>query len=375
MSNSDPIFSYKNSRGKFYALDFRLRNHRIRQRGFYSEKEARLVMESIRTAILLGSYDPFQKKMNREGIKLSLSDLFERFIIQANIRESTKGQCISTFKVHFQNQMGSVKIKDLNVRRINRLLEKLTDKYAGHTVKTIFSLIKNLLIFAYKEQYIPELIEPELPRIKPPKKKTFITMPELEEILEWLYSKEDELYPNMPQAIHVLGMTGIRIGELLGLRPSDIDFDRKTISIKRTIVQQMVHKPKNDKILDIPIHPQLELVLRNLVSKCLENGAVYLFENSTNKKPYTPKPIRKVLNKAAKEVLGIDSGVTPHTLRRSLSQFLLESGFSVSQISAMLRNSNQVVLRHYSQSSFKTLSEQFPKLVLFEGMKGNIKQK
>ena len=375
MSNSDPIFSYKNSRGKFYGLDFRLRNHRIRQRGFYSEKEARLVMESIRTAILLGSYDPFQKKMNREGIKLSLSDLFERFLIQANIRDSTKGQNISTFKVHFQKTLGSVKINDLNARRINRLLEKVSVKYAGHTVKTVYSLIKNLLTWAYKEQYIPEMLELELPRIKPPKKKTFITMSELESMLEWLYSKEDEFFPNMPQAIHVLGMTGIRVGELLGLKPSDIDFDRKTISINRTIVLQKVHKPKNNKVLDIPIHPQLELVLKNLVSQCLENRAVYLFENKQNNKPCTPKPIRKVLSKAAKEVLGIDSGVTPHTLRRSLSQHLLECGFSVSQISAMLRNSNQVVLRHYSQSSFKTLSEEFPKLVLFEGMKGNIKQK
>ena len=93
MSNSDPIFSYKNSRGKFYGLDFRLRNHRIRQRGFYSEKEARLVMESIRTAILLGSYDPYKTKMNREGIKLSLSDLFTEFIDRANISKDQRFKC------------------------------------------------------------------------------------------------------------------------------------------------------------------------------------------------------------------------------------------------------------------------------------------
>ncbi|MEI2833920.1 MAG: tyrosine-type recombinase/integrase [Acidimicrobiia bacterium] len=38
------------------------------------------------------------------------------------------------------------------------------------------------------------------------------------------------------KAWHVLAMTGMRRGELLGLRWSDVDFDRKRIIIRHTII-------------------------------------------------------------------------------------------------------------------------------------------
>ena len=157
---------------------------------------------------------------------------------------------------------------------------------------------------------------------------------------------------------------------MLALTPEDIDLDRKRMSINKTVYLQTVHKPKNNKEMDIPIHPQLELVLKNLIARSSELNTKYLFENIETNNPYTPKTIRKAIRIAAKEALGINSGITPHTFRRSLSQYLMECGFSVNQISAMLRNSNEMVLRHYSESSLRTLTESFPKLVLLNGMKG-----
>ena len=370
MTNVDPIFSYKNSRGEYFGLDFRLRNVRIRQRGFNSRKEARLVMETIRTQILLGKYDPYKNKQTREGNKLTLSDLFNQYVTQQTTRKSTKNQSISLFKVHLNKELGSIKINNVNTRRLNRTIQKIAETKSGSTTKAVYSLLKNLFNWAYKEDLVSERPELELPKIKPAKAKSFLTMDEIERLLTWLYEHESDFLPNVVQGIHTLALTGLRVGEMLALTPEDVDLDRKTLSINKTVYLQSVHKPKNGKEMDIPIHPQLELVMTNLVSNCLDLDSKNLFENVDTNNPYTPKTIRKAIKTAAKYALGINTGITPHTLRRSLSQYLMESGFSVSQISAMLRNSNEMVLRHYSESSLRTLSEAFPKLVLLNGMKG-----
>ena len=52
-----------------------------------------------------------------------------------------------------------------------------------------------------------------------------------------LAASETSSYPYLPALLKVLGMTGARRSEAIGIAVPDIDFDTRTITIRRTIVQ------------------------------------------------------------------------------------------------------------------------------------------
>lgn len=83
--------------------------------------------------------------------------------------------------------------------------------------------------------------------------------------------------------IAVLGMTGLRAGEMLGLKVSDLDFSRKVIHVRRSIdsrTKQEQSPKRRGSASDVPIPRALEKRLRDFLrSYYRENPNGYLFAN------------------------------------------------------------------------------------------------
>jgi site-specific recombinase XerD len=152
------------------------------------------------------------------------------------------------------------------------------------------------------------------------------------------------------------------------MRLEDIDFQTKKITISRRIYNGNFGSPKNGKIQSIPLHRELEEVIQKQLklndqikktSKWKKYNHIELFLSTHSGKRVSKHLFRTRLKSLSEIVLGSNEGVSPHTLRRSLSDYLIQSGMNISQVSGMLRNTSVVMLKHYSRQDIDVLSEAF----------------
>jgi len=141
--------------------------------------------------------------------------------------------------------------------------------------------------------------------------------------------------------ISLLYGSGLRIGELLELRESDIDSDRMLIHVKGA-------KVKKDRYTILS--QQVLLTLRSYYLQFKPVG--YLFQGQKGGK-YSSESAGKVFKRSLKKA-GINKYATLHTLRHSFATHLLENGVGVAHIQKLLGHSNiktTLIYTHVAQDS------------------------
>ena len=127
--------------------------------------------------------------------------------------------------------------------------------------------------------------------------------------------------------VSVIYSAGLRIGELLALKKTDIDSERMLIHVRDG-------KGKKDRFT-ILSKKVLEL-LRVYYKKYQPNE--YLFEGKKGGK-YSSESASQLFKRAAKKA-NIAKHVTLHTLRHSFATHLLEQGIGIAHIQKLLGHSN-----------------------------------
>ncbi len=123
--------------------------------------------------------------------------------------------------------------------------------------------------------------------------------------------------------------TGLRISELVNLRISDVDLDRKVVHIRQS-------KNKKDRYVPMSIH-SVRGVKKHLA---INNPSVYLFENKKRKgMPISKTRVRELL-KGIIERTDIKKKTTVHTLRHSYATHQLEAGQNIMVLKDLLGHSN-----------------------------------
>ena len=145
---------------------------------------------------------------------------------------------------------------------------------------------------------------------------------------------------------------GLRIGEALGLKHNDFDFDRGLIHIRAP-------KGRKDRytLLSQGLIPLLETYMSHY------NPKVYVFEGR-NGQPYTQVSARQVLQKSLRQA-GIRKYATLHTLRHSFATHLLESGTGIRYIQELLGHNSPkttMIYTHVSTTNLKDIKNPFDNL-------------
>jgi integrase len=157
-------------------------------------------------------------------------------------------------------------------------------------------------------------------------------------------------------AIH----TGARISELLALRWSDLQLDKATVAIRRTVSTARVKgeanqekwrwfSPKTDKgFREIPIPSSLVAALKEWREKCPQSQFELVFcrEDGT---PLDRTGVgREVLAPAVKQAQ-IEKKITPHSLRHTYASTLIMLGRDIPQVSKYLGHSDvYITLKVYT---------------------------
>jgi integrase/recombinase XerD len=152
--------------------------------------------------------------------------------------------------------------------------------------------------------------------------------------------------------IKTLLYTGVRVSELVNIRIADIDLDNCQIKVVQG-------KGKKDRI--VPFPNSFKEILAVHIENIKKNNAKYLFESSW-KKPYSDRGIRKILMKYTKEA-GIDHSISPHKLRHFLFSWMKKKGVDDALIQPYSGHESRQSLEIYSKLSLGDCQPEYEKKI------------
>lgn len=240
-----------------------------------------------------------------------------------------------------------------------RLIDDLTDvdirEYLLYLVdkKKVSQSYQNQAINAIKFYYEQVLGRPTRTYfLQRPKRESTLPQVMSEQEVTNLLKQIDNLKHRT--ALSLIYSAGLRIGELINLRISDIDSTRFQIRIQHG-------KGKKDRVTILS--PVMLPVLQEYFKKY--RPKVWLFEGQYGEK-YSASSVEMVFRKA-KRTAGIKKKVTVHSLRHSFATHLLERGTDLRYIQELLGHQSSrttEIYTHITEKGFKKIVSPFDHLDL-----------
>ncbi|PIN77116.1 integrase [Candidatus Woesearchaeota archaeon CG10_big_fil_rev_8_21_14_0_10_34_12] len=200
-----------------------------------------------------------------------------------------------------------------------------------------------LFLSAIKYSYSTILKKDPTIGIKRPKKEkkipVILTKEEVKKLIECLGSKKSRLMVSLMYAC------GMRVSEIINLRPENFDFDEKTGHIRQA-------KGKKDRIFNIPNF--LFKDLKKQSETQLAEKKNYLFTGPKEK--LSSRNLQKIVSNAARRA-GINKDVHCHTLRHSFATHLLEEGIDIRKIQELLGHADLSTTQIYTHVSTEELKK------------------
>jgi integrase/recombinase XerD len=213
-------------------------------------------------------------------------------------------------------------------------------------------IIKNGLSFSYQNQvvnaiklFFREIVQCSLDVDKLERPRREYKLPNVlskEEVASILMSRTNVKHKTMLSLIYACGL---RRGELLNLKPTDIDSKRGLLIIKQA-------KGRKDRIT--PISNKVIEMLREYYK--MYKPKVWLFEGQNLGEQYSEKSLQNVLKQALEKVK-IKKPVTLHWLRHSYATHLLEAGTDIRYIQELLGHKSSKTTEIYTHVSTKSLQK------------------
>jgi integrase len=259
---------------------------------------------------------------------------------------------------HISPAFGKLKLSKLTAAHIQSLYAaKLRDGLKPSSVRYIHAVLHRALKQAVRFNLIP--FNPAS-RVDPPKvRQEEITPLDTEQARIFLAAASGDRF----EALYVVSLTvGLRMGEALGLRWSDIDFDAKTLRVSRQLQRirdgggLVFSEPKNAsrRTVDLPQRAvealrshrkrQVEEQLR-VGARWADNGLVFVTTIGT------PVDAQNIVNRHFKPLLrraGLP-GIRWHDLRHTCATLLLSRGTHPKLVQHLLGHASiQLTLDRYS---------------------------
>ena len=224
------------------------------------------------------------------------------------------------------------------------VLRKLDSGLCVKTVKDILIVLKMVMRFGVKNGWMNYCEwDIKYPTTESSNEIEVLTVANHRKILEFV--KLNFTFRNL--GIYISLTTGLRIGEICGLKWSDIDVVNGTITVRRTIeriyiidgenkhTELIVNTPKTkNSCRDIPMCKELMAIVKPL--KKVVNDDFYVLTNE--EKPTEPRTYRNYYHRLMKR-LGIPR-LKYHGLRHSFATRCIESNCDYKTVSVLLGHAN-----------------------------------
>lgn len=296
----------------------------------------------------LNKSDSYKKERETNGlavnIKTPFSAYYEHYITSfKKSGASTTCRMYDDLKTTMQKpdfELFNMPLGKITNDDINLYFESLQGLIAYSTAKRIRSVLNQVFELAVKEKIFNKNpvhnIKLKESYFKETRDRNFLSADEIKLFINYIDSKEKE--PLDIMLIFIIH-TGLRVGELLGLKWSDIrnDYIYITNNRVRNGHSYICKKPKSKAgIRKIPLSDKAKEIL-NYFSSLENKNEEFVFVQKNGKLPER-EVLRYHLNKACKES-GVPT-VSIHELRHSFGSLLLAKGVDIKVVSTLMGHSS-----------------------------------
>ena len=297
---------------------------------------------------------------------LKFSDFSESWLAEkVNVRNSnsTKVNYERVVRIHLKPIFGNLKLKDIQVDHANTLVAKLTGQgYAPKGINVILGVLLTLLNDAVQWR---KLARNPLYRFKPVKEPEthfeYWTEAEIQHFLRG--SASDPLHD-----LYVLALnTGMRRGEICGLKWDRVDFINGHIIVNRTLDRfGLSDTTKSGKKRVVPINPVVRKSLERLY-KSRRSEFVFAEENGD---PLDAHHLYRIFERSQKNA-GFTKIIRFHDLRHTFASHFMMNGGNSYDLQKILGHATHEMTQRYAHLSPAHLAKAM-QIVSFSLDEGNV---
>lgn len=375
---------YQRSSGTY---EFKWRDKRGNRHSISAKtlEELRLMEDEVRRDALDGIKSSEVKSM-------TINDLYDLWYqLKRGLKDNTRSNYIYMYTHFVQPDFGKSRISDLKRSDVRAFYNYLAEErhIKVNTLDCVHSILHQVLQIGVDDEYIrynpadSALKELKKARNFEAEKRKALTIPQ-QELFQKFLAKNSKYHRWYPVFVVML-WTGMRVGEICGLRWCDIDFEEETISVNHTLVYYkqrgsteqcnfVVNTPKTkagERI--IPMLPEVKeafLMEREyqkeagLTCKATINGFTdFIFINRFGEVQHQGtlnKALRRIIRDCNFEVLDQKGKKEPetlppfsnHNLRHTFATRLCEAGVNIKVIQEILgHNDIEVTMDIYTDAT------------------------
>lgn len=323
-------------------VDFRFGHRRYRKRSPDNSKAGAEAYEAMLRQMLARGESPDE----RRAAPLTFAQFSEEWLrtyVKTNNKLSEQKTKASVLRNHLVPFFGRMELAQIRIGEVERY--KAAEMGGGLKAKSInnhLAILRKCLRCAMEWGRIANV--PFIQPLKvPPQKIDFLNEVECTALLSFV---GDQLTESMIlTAIH----TGMRMGELIGLEWSSVDFDKAQITVCRSIVRGEVSSPKSNRIRYIPMMSDLK---RKLFDMRRQNGLVFCRKDGS---PLTSMIVGSMLRRAC-DGTGVRR-IGWHRLRHTFASRLVTRRAPMRSIQQLLGHSTIAMTERYAHLAPTVLTD------------------
>ncbi|MDY7046405.1 site-specific integrase [Virgibacillus sp. M23] len=350
-----PVYKNKNAKNNkwYYSFSYKESNKYKKKlkRGFKTKKEAENAMIEAMDSINKGTYIEPSKTLYRDFMDSWLKDK------KINVKKSTYSNYQYLVENFILVSLGDIELQKINPREIQTLYNDLKEnnRLSSENIRKIHTIINDALNKAFKWGMINR--NPATLVDAPKVVKKEVEVWNQDEINIFLNVAKDSRYYH---AFLLALTTGMRQGEILGLRWKDIDIENETISVVQTLShkgQELSAGAKTDsgnRRISIDSNTLSQVLKHRTLQKeeMMVNSPLYNSHNDLVVRTSTGLPLSpRNLLRSFYSIID-KSGIKKirfHDLRHTHASLLLKQGVNPKIVSERLGHANvRITLDTYS---------------------------
>lgn len=356
--NSTPIECYELANGeKRYMFKIYIgvdpltgKEKRTTRRGFKTKKEAELALARIKLEISKGTFRKTQAETYQEIYELWIKQY------EKTVEESTFMKTTGIFRNHILPALGQYKIEKMNIDVCQRHVDEWSAKLKKFRMVKAYAA--KVMDFAIKRGYIQTnpFALVDMPKLK----KSIVESDEesnenfytREQLIEFLSALKEENNFKAYTLFRLLSFSGMRKGEALALKWTDLNFKENEIRINKAISrgkgnQLYLKSTKTGIVRIIKMDEQTMQILKQWKKQQHEDYLILgfntlnkdqlVFSNERNEYLQPTKTRKWLVHVQKKYNL---KPITTHGLRHTHCSLLFEAGASIKEVQDRLGHSD-----------------------------------